>query len=148
MTQQYTTEEGQNFQYTPAPKPKKKDRKPLLAVAAGVAVLLLGFGVGNAAGSSKIPDTVEVEKVVEKPVDKPVPYTPAVCSEALSLAGDVISSASRALGYSTDNLKAAAELDAARIRANTAKTEAETEVLKELAPKYQLARDTCLDTVQ
>ncbi|QFG12768.1 membrane protein [Arthrobacter phage Mimi] len=148
MSQQYITEEGQNFQWNQqAPKPKK-DRKPLIAVAAGVAVLLLGFGVGNAAGASKIPDTVEVEKIVEKPVDKPVPYTPAVCSEALSLAGDVISSASRALGYSTDNLKAAADLDADRIRANTSKTEAETEMLKEIAPKYQSARDECLATVQ
>jgi hypothetical protein len=136
MTTQFSTD------FTPAPqKPKRK--VPWLAVIIATVALIIGAGAGHASGSSKIPDTVEVEKEVEVKV----PATPAVCSEALSLAEDVISSASRALGYSLDSMDAVADLDADRIRANGSKTEAETAVLEELGPKFRNARDTCLSTV-
>lgn len=143
MSTQYITEEGQNFQQAPE-KPKRK--MPWLLIALTVVALFIGAGSGYASGSSKIPDTVEVEKVVEKKVNVEVPTTPDSCMQALGFAQDVISSAGRALEYSNDNLKAVVDFDADRIKANTAKTEAETAVLEELGPKFQLSRDECLAT--
>lgn len=147
MSQPITSEQylDPNFDPKQAPEKPKRNLKPWLIAALVTVALFIGAGSGYASGSSKIPDKVEVE--VEKEVKVNVPVTPASCSEALSLAEDVISSAGRALGYSNDNLDAVADLDAERIKANTAKTEAETSVLEELAPKFQSARDTCLSTV-
>lgn len=139
----HETMQPQYFQpQMPVRSPKK--RKPWLLIAVAVGALLIGAGAGSAAGASKIPDTVTVEKVVEKKVTVEVPVTPAVCTEALNLAGEVISSAGRAIGYSTDSLEAAGRLDADTIRANTAKTRTETETLKGLAPKYLVSRESCL----
>lgn len=140
MTQQLPT---QTFEPVPPMPPQKPKRKmPWLAIILTTVALFIGAGAGYASGSSKIPDTVEVEKEVEKRVD--VPVTPSVCTEALSLAEDVISSAARSLGYSNDSLNAVGELDAKRIEANGSKIEAETAVLEELGVKYRDARDSCL----
>lgn len=128
-------EQTQQYPYAPAPV---KKRKPWLLPLVAALALIVG-AAGGAAANTKAPETVTVEKQVKVNV----PTTPTECRQALGYAEDIISSATRTIGYLSDALSAAGRLDAASIYAASDKVKGETGTLDTLGPKYRAARDTC-----
>jgi hypothetical protein len=125
-----------------APKPKAK-RGWMVPVLVAVA-LIFGFGMG---AIKPAPDPVTIEKRVEVPVEKivtkEVPVTPAACGDYIEASSKVNDISSTVVGILSDTLSAAVNLDAATIRANNAKVDAETAKLKDITPEFQSTRDTC-----
>lgn len=124
----------------PKPKPKRAWLLPLLVVAG----ILAGFGVGAAKPAPDpvtITKEVPVDKIVEKRVE--VPVTPAACGDYIEASAKVNDISSTVVGLLSDTLSAAADLDAAKIRANNAKVDAETAKLKDITPEFQSTRDEC-----
>lgn len=124
----------------PPQKPSKLKRFGL-----PIGLLLLGLVIGGASGASAVPEPVEIVKEVpvEKIVTKTVKETPATCLTAIGYAEDIIASTGRVVGVFGQILDAASDLNAARIEALNPEIDVETEVINELRPKYQSARDDC-----
>ncbi|MGX1163474.1 hypothetical protein FBY31_4403 [Arthrobacter sp. SLBN-100] len=91
-----------------------------LKVAGAVGALVLTFGIGAQSTSAK---TVEIEKVVEKPVDRVVTktvekeVTPQTCLDFIRLADEAFGYASDAEGYGREAIQAAGKRDTAGLQA-------------------------------
>jgi hypothetical protein len=125
-------------------KPKKN--RTGLKVGGAVAALLIAFGIG--AGSTEA-QTVEVERVVEKPVEKIVTetiekeVTPADCIEALDLAGAAIELMAEIPENAGEGIVAAGTGDVAGLNAVTAKMEVVNEKINKAAGPLGVATQSC-----
>jgi hypothetical protein len=130
MTQQYITEEGQNFQYNvpqfphQAPKTPITKRRWFLPVAVAVGVLAGSLATGAVSASAAAAKT-------------------ANCKVAFEHADTAFGSASKVIGYLGDGLQDAARLDSDAIRELGPKIDTETEKMKSVTDEYNKARDLC-----
>lgn len=144
MTEQHTTPQpAQDNQYigsyfavgqppTPKPKPRRKWVLPVVALA----TLVLGLGTGFAAQPA--PKTVTVTETVTKEIE--VAVTPKECRTALDLGQSALSSA----GETISILSGALGGNLATLQGVPAKIQAQTQIIKDLTPKYTSARSACL----
>lgn len=147
MTEQHITQPAQDNQYVgsyfavgqpPAPKPKPRRKWVLPVVAA--ATLVLGLGIGFAAQPA--PKTVTVTETVTKEIE--VAVTPKECRTALDLGQSALTSAGETITILSGALQAAGRFDTATLQGVPAKIQAQTQIIKDLTPKYTSARSACL----
>ena len=121
-------------------------------VIAGVAVALAATFAGGMATTSA--RTVEVEKVVEKPVPGPErivtktvtvekPVTPQACLTFITLADQLFQHASESVGIGNDAIQAAAKQDVAGLTAAVEDMKALSPKLQALVAPVNAARKEC-----
>jgi hypothetical protein len=131
------------YQTTPAPAPQRpRKRRRIRQFIIPAAALLLGVGMG--AGAAGQPQTVEVEKRVEVPVEKivekrvevpgpTVEKVPASCLTALDYSD-------KGFTLTSDIMKA---LQSGIATGDFSEATAPTDELGALAPKYNTAKTAC-----
>jgi hypothetical protein len=148
MTQHFTTPSPVNPTTehgnwgTPPQKPKAWWKKPVVILP--VAAFILGSGLG--AMNKPEPVRVEVpgpERIVEKEKRVEVPVTPAACLTALDLADEAFGYAAEAMGFMSDAMTAAGNLDLAAITKANEGLDRTTPKMKALKDPMQAAKAEC-----
>ena len=122
-----------------------------LKVAGAIGALVLTFGIGAQSTSAK---TVEIEKVVEKPVPGPerivtktvtekVEVTPQACLTFITLADQMFGYAKESMGYASDALHSVPTRDVAALAAAKAGMDSLPPKIQPLADPIKTARAEC-----
>lgn len=132
--------------YRMPPAPKKSRKRFILPAA----LLVGGIIIGSAAAGSAEPEvrtvTKEVpgpEREVIKEVKVNVPTVPESCLTALTLSEQAFDYASESMGYMSDALTAAGNIDPAGIEQASGKLKLITPKLQALAPQVNTAKAEC-----
>ena len=122
------------------PKPKVWWKKAVVILP--VATLVLGLGLGT----MNRPDPVQVpgpERIVEKPIEKRVEVTPQSCLTALNLSDEAFGYAAEAMGFMSDAMTAAGNLDLAAIKKANEGLNQTTPKMTKLKDPLQSAKAEC-----
>jgi len=148
MTQHFTTPSPVNPTTehgnwgTPPQKPRRWYTKPVVILPVAAFILGSGLGVMNK------PDPVRVEvpgpeRIVEKPVEKRVEVTPTACLTALDLSDEAFGYAAEAMGFMSDAMTAAGNIDLAGVKAANEGLNKTTPKMTKLKDPLQEAKAEC-----
>jgi hypothetical protein len=135
------------FNSNPDYRPRKQqllEKKWFIPAVCGALALIVGIGIGSGGQKTEYVDVPGAERVVTKEVEKEV--TPQACLTALDLSEEGFGYSAEAMGYMSDALTAAGNIDVAGLQEANAdlekvspKMKALTTPMKENAAKCRAA---------